>query len=240
MAASDFTPLYVHVSRMLRGQILDGVYATGDAIPSESELVAKFRTTRGTVRSAVDVLVSEGLVRRLHGRGSFVQFQPIRHSTLNFGSLTDSLRGRAETPVSRVVTAETVVLDGLEHFRLVRLRGIRAAERVTLLSLDTALICLDRFPGIAEIDFEDRSLYETFRERYGVFPRRTQVTLTTHLPDEGTRRLLGEDQGQALLMAEGRAFDEDDLVVERLRILYSSRVQFNLTTAISEIPGVDG
>jgi len=233
---TDFIPRYVHISQQLRGLILEGTYQPGDAIPSEAELMSMFGTARGTVRQAVDVLVSEGLVRRQHGKGTFVQLQPIRHSVWNFGSLTDSLRGRAETATSHVVEAETITIDGHDYFRMVRLRGTRTQERTTYLSLDTSVMDLSRFPGIDEIDFEDRSLYRVLRDRYRTYPRRTQITLTTEIPSPEVAELLGEPpDGPALIKASGSAFDQNDIEVEQIQVLYSSRVEFNLTTAIAEI-----
>jgi len=235
---ADFIPRYVHISQQLRGMILEGTYGPGDAIPSEAELMAKFGTARGTVRQAVDVLVSEGLVRRQHGKGTFVQLQPIRHSILNFGSLTDSLRGRAETATSHVVEAGTIIIDGRPYFKMVRLRGIRTRQTTTYLSLDTSVMDLSRFPGIDEIDFEDRSLYQVLRDRYRTHPQRTQITLTTEIPTPDVAELLGEPpDGPALIKAEGSAFDQNDVEVEQIKVLYSSRVEFNLTTAIAEVPG---
>lgn len=234
---TDFTPLYVHISRYLRGRILDGEIRMGEAIPSESELVNMFGTTRGTVRAAVDVLVGEGLVRRVHGKGTFVQLRPIRHNMWNFGGFTDSLRGRSETPVAKVVSTRPVDLGGRAYHELVRLRGVASERGIEYLSLDTSWIPLDLFPGIDEVDFENRSLYEYFRTVGGRSPRRTNMTLAAETPDGRTRNLLGEaDDAGALLGAEGSAFDDEGVEIERIAIVYSSRIQFNLTTSIDE-PG---
>ena len=234
---TDFTPLYVHIGRYLRGRIFDGDLRTGDAIPSESELVTMFRTTRGTVRAAVDVLVAEGLVRRVHGKGTFVQLRPIRHSIWNFGGFTDSLRGRSETAIAKVVSKREVVLDGRAFHELVRLRGVGRESGTEYLSLDTSWIPLDLFPGIDQVDFENRSLYEYFRTVGGRSPRRTNMTLAALVPDARIRTLLGEpDDCGALFTAEGSAFDQQQVEIERISIVYSSRVQFNLTTLIGE-PG---
>ncbi|MEN8039969.1 MAG: GntR family transcriptional regulator [Actinomycetota bacterium] len=226
------------MSQQLRGLILEGTYKPGDAIPSEAELMSMFGTARGTARQAVDVLVSEGLVRRQHGKGTFVQLQPIRHSILNMGGFTDSLRGRAESPVAHVIEAGLTEIDGHQYFRMVRLRGTRTPERTTYLSLDTSVMDASRFPGIEDIDFEDRSLYQILREQYKTHPRRTQITLSTEIPSPDVAELLGEpSDGPALIKTEGSAFDQNDVEIEQIKVLYASRVEFNLTTAIAEFPG---
>lgn len=231
----DFTPLYVHINRYLRGLILDGDLQMGEAIPSEADLVARFGTTRGTVRKAVDLLENEGLVRRAHGKGTFVQLRPLQHNIWNLGGFTDSLRGRAEKAVATVVSRRQVPIDGREYFEVVRLRGVEADGERSYLSLDTSWLPLDRFPGIDGADLEDRSLYALLRATYATHPRRTSVTITTEVPSARTRELLGEPPEQpALLKAEGSAFDQEGLEIERIQVVYSSRVQFNLTTPIAD------
>ncbi len=49
-----------------------GAYQYGDKLPSENELAIRFGVSRQTVRQAVGVLESEGLVRRVRGSGTFV------------------------------------------------------------------------------------------------------------------------------------------------------------------------
>ncbi len=230
---SDFTPLYVHINRYLRALILDGELQLGQAIPSEAELVARFGTTRGTVRKAVDLLENEGLVRRAHGKGTFVQLRPLQHNIWNLSGFTDSLRGRAEKAVASVVSTRRVALDGRDYLEVVRLRGVESDGERRYLSLDTSWLPMDLFPGIEKADLENRSLYALLRSQYATHPRRTSVTITTEVPTSAVRELLDEPPEQAaLLKAEGSAFDQDGREIERIQVLYSSRVQFNLTTPI--------
>lgn len=230
---TDFTPLYVHINRYLRALILDGELQLGEAIPSEADLVARFGTTRGTVRKAVDLLENDGLVRRVHGKGTFVQLRPLQHNIWNLSGFTDSLRGRAEKAVATVVSTRRVPLDGRDFFELVRLRGVEADGVRRYLSLDTSWLPIDLFPGIEDADLENRSLYALLRTAYGTHPRRTSVTIATEVPTPEVRALLDEPADQAaLLKAEGSAFDQDGREIERIQVLYSSRVQFNLTTPI--------
>lgn len=234
--ANDFTPLYIHISRYVRGLILDGDLKTGDTIPSETDLVKKFGTTRGTVRSAIDVLVNEKLVRRVHGKGTFVETRPVRHDIWSFGGFTDSLGDQAELGVAKVVSARTLDEEGRTYFELVRLRGIMLDGVPDYLSLDTSRIPTDLFPGIEFVDFEDRSLYEHFRTVYDTHPRRTAMTLTAAVATDEERDLLGEDSQDALLIAQGSAFDQNDVEIERIKTVYSSRIQFNFATTINDPP----
>lgn len=65
-------PLYYQVAQHLRNQILTGAIDLNEELPSERELTQSYRVSRHTVRQAIDLLVSEGLVRRVQGVGSYV------------------------------------------------------------------------------------------------------------------------------------------------------------------------
>ena len=57
---------------LLRRRIRDGTYAPGRVIPSEKQLEQELGVARGTVRKAVALLRSEGLVVTVAGRGTYV------------------------------------------------------------------------------------------------------------------------------------------------------------------------
>lgn len=56
----------------LRRAIRQGRVAPGQRLV-ESELVEQFEVTRGSVRAAIDALVAEGLIERIHNRGARVR-----------------------------------------------------------------------------------------------------------------------------------------------------------------------
>ncbi|MPZ64185.1 MAG: GntR family transcriptional regulator [Pseudonocardiaceae bacterium] len=70
--------LYRQVASRLRQEIDAGRYRPGDPLPSESRLCAHYGVSRQTVRQAVTVLASEGLVTTERGRGTFVRSAPLR------------------------------------------------------------------------------------------------------------------------------------------------------------------
>ena len=57
----------------IKERISAGEYAPGDRIPSENELSAEFNVSRATTRSAYIKLSAEGVVKRVHGDGTYVR-----------------------------------------------------------------------------------------------------------------------------------------------------------------------
>ena len=109
---NNFVPLYVQLYRQLREQILNGEYKQGEFIPSETELMKAFATTRGTVRNAISVLVNDGLVQQVRGKGTLVLLRPLKYNITNFGGFTDYLNIRNEVGVSKVLDQSIVSLEG--------------------------------------------------------------------------------------------------------------------------------
>ena len=69
-------PVFKQIADALRTAIQTGALEPGARLPSEQELIDAHGVARGTIRQAVNLLRSEGLVRTEHGRGTFVRDRP--------------------------------------------------------------------------------------------------------------------------------------------------------------------
>jgi GntR family transcriptional regulator len=140
MSVTPGQPFYAQVADALREDIRAGRYGPGDRLPSERELVERFKVSKVTARAAIVQLRAEGLVTSHQGRGVFVaERPPLRRLS------DDVLRGEAfyravertglqpdvATSISRESATEEVA-DGLGipagdevlvHTRLVRAEG---------------------------------------------------------------------------------------------------------------------
>lgn len=65
--------LYQQVAAAIREAILKGEFAPGAPLPSEAQLIERYKVSRPTVRNAVAALRAEGLIEVRHGKGSFVR-----------------------------------------------------------------------------------------------------------------------------------------------------------------------
>jgi GntR family transcriptional regulator len=65
-------PVYVQLAGILRERIRAGELAPNRPLPSLTALVQEYEVARGTAAKAVRLLVGEGLVRIVPGKGAFV------------------------------------------------------------------------------------------------------------------------------------------------------------------------
>jgi GntR family transcriptional regulator len=73
-----YAPKYQRIADSLRREIKSGVYQPGDRLPAETALLERFRSQFGslslpTLRQAIAILKSEGLVESQQGIGTFVK-----------------------------------------------------------------------------------------------------------------------------------------------------------------------
>ena len=82
-------PKYQFVAESLRHDIATGRYQDGDALLTEAELKVKFGVSRQTVRQAIALLESDGLVNRRRGSGTYVTHGPRKHGgVMSVGVIT--------------------------------------------------------------------------------------------------------------------------------------------------------
>ena len=92
-------PAYRSLADDLRARIAQGRYPDGVRLPTESELSAEYGLSRQTVRRAFQDLVSEGVVYRVPGRGTFATDGGGRYLR-QLGSIEDLMNLPADTAMT--------------------------------------------------------------------------------------------------------------------------------------------
>src|SRR6188472_3087921 len=165
-------PLYQQLSEGLRQLVILQEWPVDSAIPSERELMRLTGLSRMTVRQAIDALTREGLLRRVHGRGTFIV--PDRVDQDLSGVYSFSQRMLSEGILIRTVlveaterpaTAEEAEILGLAPeapvFWLIRVRQIEGDPLV----VNRVVLPANRFPGLLEHDLNG-SLYGLMTDLY--------------------------------------------------------------------------
>ena len=115
----------------LRNQILSGVFDADTPLPTEARLAQDYSVSRQTVRRAFQDLVTEGLVHRVPGRGTFATPTTGRYLR-QFGSVEDLMALSSDSEML-VLQPLAPAIDPIAASRL-RLPDDRV-ERVTFVRL---------------------------------------------------------------------------------------------------------
>jgi GntR family transcriptional regulator of arabinose operon len=82
---------HVALSQWIKDNINNGTYIVGEKIASENELASLFGYSRQTVRQAIGTLVSEGILVREQGSGTYVSIPKVKspsEKTMRVGVIT--------------------------------------------------------------------------------------------------------------------------------------------------------
>jgi GntR family transcriptional regulator len=102
-------PLYHQLEEDLRARIHAGEFAPGALLPTEEQVCTEYGVSRITVRRALDALISQGLIVRRRGVGSFVAEPKAGVRSVRLaGSLDEFLAASGMLETQMVSLEETV------------------------------------------------------------------------------------------------------------------------------------
>ena len=136
---------YEQVKTFIKTRITSGVWKPGDAVPSETALMAQFNISRMTVNRALRELAIEGMVTRIQGSGTRVAELHRISSRLTIRDIKDEVEERGHNYASRVLLVATEKAAA----PLAKTLGLRAASKV----FHTVLVHLENG---SPIQHEDR------------------------------------------------------------------------------------
>jgi GntR family transcriptional regulator len=144
-------PLYQQIKERLRSGIFDGTYAPHSRMPSESELQEMFDVSRITIRQALGDLQKEGLIFKVHGKGSFVSQPKAVQNITSLQGFAEAMSSKGHEIFNRVVSFAFVPASAEVATMLAVEEGTPVAEihRVRL---------LNRKPTSYEITFVPEAL----------------------------------------------------------------------------------
>jgi GntR family transcriptional regulator len=100
---------YEEIAEDIRNGILDGKYNTNEQLPLEKEMCEQYGVSRITIKKAVDELVTQGLVIKRRGAGTFVK--ALNDSDVQELSLAKQFAGFTETNKDKTVSSEIIKFE---------------------------------------------------------------------------------------------------------------------------------
>jgi GntR family transcriptional regulator len=227
-AAPSFSPLYQQIKSLLVKSLQAGEWLPGQAIPSETELAARFRVSQGTVRKAIDEMATDNLLIRRQGKGTFVATHAEQETQYRFlrlvpddGSapalqrrLLECRRMRAPMDVARALMLKSG--DTAVQVRRLLLAGS------TPVVLDDIWLPGPLFKGLGAEKLEAwrGPMYRLFEAEYNVHMIRAEEKLRAVSAQAEDAELLAVPAGAPLLQVERLSFTYGNRPVELRRGLY--------------------
>jgi GntR family transcriptional regulator len=218
---ASVVPLYHQIKQNLRELIENEVLPVGQSLPSERELAERYGVNRLTVRQALTELVSEGMLRRQRGIGTFVAGPKLTQVMARVMGFSERIQEAGRAPSSRVLSLEIVsapamiarylnLEPGAPMYKLVRLR---CADEEPVM-LETAFLLQARFPELTSFDFARESLYRLLAEQFDCRVVEAEETLEPVIMTAYEVEMLQAEAGTPGLLVETVAYDQYGAAVE--------------------------
>lgn len=240
---TNLQPLYHRLKEYVRQQIENEVFQPGDQIPTEQELMEQFHISRITARRAINDLVSEGLLYRQRGRGTFVSRPKFTQSLLRLDSLTHIARGQGrplkthllgvrETEAGTSLSRRLQIAQGAPVWEVERVRSSGGEPIIFHKSYYPISLC----PGLINHDLEAGSMYQILDVQYGLRAQEQEQVLEIALATDYEAGILAVRAHTPLFLNTVTTYTAGRRPIEVVKVLYrGDRCQFTVTPQRVEV-----
>jgi GntR family transcriptional regulator len=204
---------YAALAAAIRARIVAGEWPPGSAIPAEQTLAGEHGVALGTMRRALDLLAEQGLVERIHGRGTFVRqglggapmLRFFRFGTSGQDAPKSRILAREVVPATGEVARAFACGPGEQALRLKRLRSVGGQPAL----YEEIWLPLPLFAPLTDGDPAGWGdlLYPAFAERCGVHVHRAVDTIGFGSLAASPTRALRLPAGHPGVRVQRQAFD---------------------------------
>lgn len=235
---SSLKPLYIQVMDAIKKNINDGSYAIGAQLPAEPELCEMFGVSRITTRRAIMEMVEEGILQKLHGKGTFVTNNKLKRELIAVNGFTDFLLESGKNPQTRILSKKVIKASKRQSEALAVDRDAPLYEFIRLhlvgdepIHLENSYYSLEKFPDLDQHVQESTSTYRILKEVYGIQAVRNIKSLNVSSPTTEEASLLNCTQDTPLFDLEKIAYDQDGIPIHyTVSLLPTNKVSFSITS----------
>lgn len=202
-------PLYTQLKELLRERILDGTYPPHSRMPSESELGKAFDVSRITVRQALGDLQKEGLIFKIHGKGTFVAKPKAFQNVSALQGLGESMTQMGYEVINRLRSFRHVPANALVAARLQVEEGSLVTEirRVRLINREPVSLELTWLPKavgekLEKTDLVTRDIFLLLENDCGIALGHADLAIDAVLADSDLTQALDVEEGSPIMRIE--------------------------------------
>jgi GntR family transcriptional regulator len=196
---------YQKVDNIIRQRLIDNFWNPGDALPSEMQLAAELDVSQGTVRKALNDMVTENLLFRRQGLGTFVSEHTERRALFLYFSIVGN-DGSRILPESKILFCEEKMpseeeaekLELSQDEMIVQFRRVRYFNTVSTI-VETISLPLEHFPGFGTDVDPPNNLFRFYQSSYGVTVAKAEEHLKAVSASAEEATILGIKKGAPML-----------------------------------------
>lgn len=228
LSGETSVPLYQQIKDAIRDKIKSGEWQAGQLIPSENQLAEALGASRMTINRPLRELTAEGLLRRVHGLGTFVA-EPARQAHLiELVSIADEIRQQGKTHQSEVLSLEKVPTNAELSDRMQLVRGTPVFKASLVHFQDSVPIQLEfRFvnpqlvPDFLQVDFSNTTPADYLMSQ--LRPDELEHVVQAIMPDEFIAEHLDIPASEPCLKLRRRTWKNGQVVTSADLVYPSSR-----------------
>jgi GntR family transcriptional regulator len=203
---SSLVPLYAQLAVRISALIHEmGEYAVGKALPPEAECAQVFGVSRPTVRQAMASLLSQGLIEREKGRGTFVTRPKLSHDIGH--DFDDDMRLAAHSMSYRLLAWERItpsqilarIFASVGTPDLYHLKRLRSVDQ-EVVGIEERYIPAAIASEVPRKALEKQSIFVLLRHAQAEPIALIDIEVSSQVADRGMARLLGIKAGAPLLV----------------------------------------
>ncbi|MFZ5649966.1 MAG: GntR family transcriptional regulator [Bacillota bacterium] len=215
-------PLHIQLKEILKNEILNGQFK--EKIPSERELMDRFSVSRSTVREAISDLVTEGILEKKHGRGTFISHRPVEEWLGSITTYNEIINDMGMKPGTKLLyqgaeTEPQSVANTLGVERFYKIDRLRYANDIPI-ALEMQYYPLEIGLKLKEFDLNDAAIYDILELSLGIKLWKAEQMITSVQPTKEEAHYLNIKESSSMLLIERLTYDPADNPVEYLRGLF--------------------
>lgn len=220
-------PLYAQLEEIMRNKIEHGEWSPNNSIPSENEFCRIYGVSRMTARSVITLLVREGLLYRVPGKGTFVADRKITTGPLSYTGIREQLEQQGyetstkiiaieKQSASKQIAAKLEMEEGSPVYYLERVRYVKHEPISIHVSYMPSMLC----EGLERQDLEGEQLCHILDREYNLKRGKVIETLESIVARASEAKLLAVKPGHPLLLLEDTISSPDGRPFEYSRVLF--------------------
>ncbi|UNC91350.1 GntR family transcriptional regulator [Candidatus Contubernalis alkaliaceticus] len=208
------TPVYVQIAEKIKNKINTGQLETGDAIDSENEICREFNVSRMTVRKSLAILINEGYIYSIPGKGNYVKKPEFSKYVVQYDEMKNSINSVDRTKLLEVniVKPDDKLADKLrisKNKNVIMIRRIFYTEGEPV-AYDIKFLVYYRGMPIVEKEIQYATFPEMVSKKTPLFSMKKEILISVEAADEEKKRYLNIYNDVPLLVVEQKFTDQEN------------------------------